>query len=168
MEITLQGFTQLERKLNARGVIDYRPLLQGIGALTERQTLDRFEAERDPSGRPWRPLAASTVLHKLGGSRKAYGKRGRMTAKARRRLGAIKILQEAGHDGGLVDTVSWQVQGGQVMTGVNKVYAAIHQFGGAGVGKPGIPAREYLGFGPQDIHEIEQEAARWLLGQLGA
>lgn len=166
MEISLQGFPQLERKLAALGAIDFTPLLEGIGALTERQTLDRFEAERDPSGRPWRPLAASTVLRKLGGSRRAYGKRGRLTAQARRRLGAIKILQEAGHQGGLVDTVASQVQGDQVMTGVNKVYAAIHQFGGAAVGKPGIPAREYLGFGSQDTQEVEQFAADWLAKRL--
>jgi phage gpG-like protein len=174
MEIALTGFPDLERKLAALGALDFDPLLEDIGVVTERQTLDRFDKESDPSGRPWRPLAASTVLQKLRGENRGgkarrnlvYGKRGRMVAKARRRMGAIKILQEAGHQGGLVDTVASKVQGDHVTTGVNKVYAAIQQFGGAGTRRPGIPARPYLGFGAHDIQEVHGVAGRWLVRKI--
>jgi len=120
--------------------IDLSPAMRKIAGALEKVTEDNLEAE----GRPkWQPLAESTKHGRLGGS-KAYKKNGELSAAAQRRKDAgFRILQ---HSGQLASSVSTDYDSNQAVIGSNKVYAAIHQFGGeAGRGrKVNIPARPYL------------------------
>jgi phage virion morphogenesis protein len=129
------GFRRLEY---AGG--DLSPAMRKIAGALEKVTEDNLEAE----GRPkWKPLAESTKHGRLGGS-KAYKKNGELSAAAQRRKDAgFRILQ---HTGQLASSVTTDYDSNQAVVGSNKVYAAIHQFGGeAGRGrKVEITARPYL------------------------
>lgn len=120
--------------------VDLSPAMRKIAGALEKITEDNLEAE----GRPrWKPLAESTKHGRLGGS-KAYKKNGELSAAAQRRKDAgFRILQ---HTGQLASSVTTDYDSNQAVVGSNKVYAAIHQFGGeAGRGrKVEIPARPYL------------------------
>lgn len=101
------------------------------------QTQTRFSEQRSPDGIAWAPLAPSTVAQR-GSDRPILERSGDL----RRIKGESSIsYAKAGPSGPLP-------------------YAAIHQFGGqAGRGKSTtIPARPYLGFGDEDITEIEDLA----------
>lgn len=82
--------------------------LKNIGIAVVRQTRQRFTDGKDPRGNAWAPLNPEY----------AKGKRG------------TKILQEQGMAGGLMGSVTDRVGDGYVEIGTNKVYGAIHQFGG--------------------------------------
>jgi len=134
--------TQLQaalRRLEHAGV-DLSPAMRDIAQALVLVTEDNFEAE----GRPkWTPLSGATKHARLGG-KKAYKKNGELTAAAQRRQDAgFRILQ---HTGGLAGSISTDHDSTQAVIGSNKLYAAIHQFGGeAGRGrKVEIPARPYL------------------------
>ena len=120
--------------------VDLSPAMRKIAGALEKITEDNLEAE----GRPrWKPLAESTKHARLGG-KKAYKKNGELTVAAQRRQDSgFRILQ---HTGQLAASVSTDYDSNQAVIGSNKVYAAIHQFGGeAGRGrKVEIPARPYL------------------------
>jgi phage virion morphogenesis protein len=126
------------------------PLLRAIGVGLVRNTQDRFDDGRDPEGNPWAPLNAEY----------ASGKRG------------PGILRESGMRGGLQGSITSQVSGEELAVGTNKIYGAIHQFGGvirpkkaaALVFRMGgrlviarevtIPARPYLGVSAVDEDTI--------------
>lgn len=100
------------------------PVMRAIAA----ELLSQTEANFDREGRPkWPSLSASTL--------KKAAKTGRSPA---------KMLQVSG--GGLAASVTPGHDASHARIGVNKTYAAIHQFGGqAGRGrKVTIPARPYL------------------------
>ncbi len=119
---------------------DLTPAMRKISQALLKVTEDNLAAE----GRPkWQPLAESTRHARLGG-RKAYKKNGELTAAAQRRKEAgFRILQ---HSGQLASSVTTDYDSTHAVTGSNKVYAAIHQFGGeAGRSQSvKIPARPYL------------------------
>ena len=120
--------------------VDLSPAMRKIAQALLLETERNFETE----GRPkWAPLSEATKHARLGG-KKAYKKNGELTVAAQRRQDAgFRILQ---HTGQLAASVSTDYDSNQAVIGSNKVYAAIHQFGGeAGRGrKVEIPARPYL------------------------
>jgi len=74
------------------------------------------------------------------------------TLKKKRNKG--RVLMEETH---LMNSVSWKATARSVEVGTNKVYAAIHQFGGEAGRKSKrvtIPARPYLLVQDEDIAEI--------------
>lgn len=85
---------------------------------------ERFAREIAPDGSPWVPLNP-------------------FYAKTKRRN--RKILQDAGD---LLRSLNYQVQGEVLLFGVDRVYAATHQFG-----RGPIPARPFIGLGPADVDE---------------
>jgi phage virion morphogenesis protein len=88
---------------------DFRPLLKRIGVGLVHTTLARFESAQDPLGQPWHPLSRAYAQRKKGPG----------------------ILRERAMRGGLMGSISAQIVGpASVAIGSNKVYAAIHQFGG--------------------------------------
>ncbi len=128
-------------------------LMRAIGVGLVEATQSRFESQTTPDGTPWKPLNPGY----------AAGKRG------------PGILRESGMRGGLQGSITFQTRGGlEVEVGSNKVYAAIHQFGGVITAKTGrglvfkiggqfirkrsvtIPARPYLGFGAADQAVVEE------------
>ncbi len=135
------------------------PAFKNIGEVLLRSTQDRFSSQTDPDGRPWQRLKASTVASK--------SLRGH----------SDKILRQRGY---LADSIRYQADENGVRIGTNRIYGAIHQFGGKtrahvirpknkkalawpggrhparSVNHPGsnIPARPFLGISRQDRDRI--------------
>ncbi|MFV0597974.1 phage virion morphogenesis protein [Shewanella sp.] len=116
--------------------------MNDIAAVLESATEGAFEAEADPvTGQTWASLSD------------AY-----LKANPKRQGG--KILQASA--GGLAASVTADSGDFWAAIGSNKIYAAIHQFGGTDdmpVGPAGIPARPYLG--------VSREDEQSMLGILG-
>jgi phage virion morphogenesis protein len=152
------GFRKLQRIGH-----DPAPLLRAIGVGLVETTQRRFEMAQDPHGRPWAPLLPAYAAIKRGPG----------------------ILRGAGMRGGLMGSITFATSAHSVRIGSNKVYAAIHQFGGTikpvrarrlvfHLGKRvvfarqvQIPARPYLGFGPAERLVIEEAIAQELRHALG-
>ncbi|WP_413874160.1 phage virion morphogenesis protein [Albidovulum sp.] len=111
--------------------LDY--IAYGAGQLIENQTKERITTGKaSPDGVPWAPWS------------KAYGET--------RRPGQSLLLSE-GH---LLTSIKNYTQGDVAEVGTPLVQGAIHQFGGAGAGKPGLPARPFLGLSEADRREIDR------------
>jgi phage virion morphogenesis protein len=125
--------------------------LKNIGVAMVKSVRKRFDAEQAPDGTPWKPLSPAYRAGKKG----------------------PKILQDSGMRGGLLGSIVWQLRGSDaVAIGTNKIYAAIHQFGGVVLPKRGdflvfrlgdklifarkvvIPARQFLGISVADRQTI--------------
>lgn len=138
---------------------DKRPLMRSVAGIMFRAVEDNFEQE----GRPkWKDLTPATKLSRY--------KQGTWPG---------KILQRSG---GLAASIQQQFNSNEAIVGTNKVYAAIHQFGGRTkphviraktkralsfggivvrqVNHPGsnIPARPFLRLTPGDLRDIMQAA----------
>lgn len=130
--------------------------LKAVGMALVTTADARFQDKREPFGATWAPLLPAYALIKRGS----------------------RILFARGK---LVESLTYQVQGSTVMVGSPLIYAAVHQFGavitaknapalafqlgvrGAKGGikrafvhvqKVRIPARPYLGFGPNDQRAV--------------
>ena len=116
--------------------------MNDIAAVLESATEGALEAEADPvTGQAWQSLSD------------AY-----LKANPKRQGG--KILQASA--GGLAASVTADSGDFWAAIGSNKIYAAIHQFGGTDdmpAGPAGIPARPYLG--------VSREDEQSMLGILG-
>jgi phage virion morphogenesis protein len=157
-----QGLRAAFRRLAAADRSLIPAALKSLGELALKQTRRRFQEQKSPDGQAWAALNPEY----------AKGKRSR------------KILQELGMRGGLLGTIVYRVEGRRVLIGTNKVYGAIHQFGGTIVPRRGdalvfrlggklvmarsvtIPARPYLGASAEDRKEMaelvgELIATRW-------
>ena len=123
----------LER-LAAAGFLD-KAVFSAIGEELLLSTDARFDSETAPDGRPWEPLNAKYAEWK-----RAFH-------------GHDRILKLRGY---LRDTLRYQATDVSVAIGSNRVYSAIHQFGGqAGrEHKAAIPARPYLGVSDDDVAAI--------------
>jgi len=133
-----------------------RVALKNIGQALLKSTRARFDSETAPDGSHWKPLNPEYK----------QGKRG------------LKILQGAGVAGGLLGSINARVTGNRLEIGTNKVYAAIHQFGGvivpkrypalvfriggklAFARKVTIPARPFLGVSAGDRKMALEVAGR--------
>ncbi len=114
-----------------------RPLGQQLITSTRR----RADQHVSPEGLPWRPLNPDYRLTKRGS----------------------KILRETGS---MLGSLTREVEGSTLRVGTGRIYAAIHQFGGAAgrSRKVNIPARPWLGLSKEDLvmirEEFEEFAAR--------
>ncbi len=131
------------RRLIALGR-NLQPALHDIADLGENSTRLRFRTETGPDGNKWKPSLRAILT---GGS----------------------TLTKDGH---LSDSVSGHATADSAVWGVNRVYAAIHQFGGQIRAKAGmlrfrlangafvqkasitLPARPYLGVNDEDREDI--------------
>lgn len=100
---------------------DPAQLLAPIGTGMVRATHDRFRQAEDPQGAAWKPL---NPAYDNRGQRDGSG---RFLASTKRGAG---ILRGAAMSGGLMGSITRDVQGYEVAVGTAKVYGAIHQFGG--------------------------------------
>lgn len=139
--------------LTKLGGVLHTGVLKTIGVALVETTQHRFETQTEPLGARWAPLNPAYAAIKRGpGILRASG-----------------LLQRL---------ITSEVRGHTVTVGSNRVYAAIHQFGGvitpkngkalafrmggSKKGKPNlvlaksvrIPARPYLGFGPADQRAV--------------
>lgn len=122
---------------------DLHTALDEIGSMLLASTQQRFEAERDPEGNPWAPLAIATTKKKVGKGKDAP------------RRGARNILRVSGL---LYQSLTHLATNKEVRVGTNrKKYPALQQLGGKPGMAPGpaaVPARPFLGISQADEQEI--------------
>jgi phage virion morphogenesis protein len=126
----------IERKLG-----NLQPALAIIGETVKTSVVRNFEKGGRPAG--WQELAPATLARKKGGA----------------------TLIGKGHAGGLMGSIHSEIGPKSVMVGTDKVYGAIHQFGGL-VGRGGkvkIPARPYLLVQEEDWTEINDQLGDYIL-----
>lgn len=115
-----------------------------IGDLILRRTLQRFDDEVDPDGKPWLPLSPATLRRKraLG-----YANRGKL----KRTLALRNSIRRIRGSAGSVYTNT----GASVRIGVEdpkvREYGRIQNYGD---GKR-IPARRFLGIGASDLKAVD-------------
>ena len=118
-----------------------RPLMKNIAGILEDSVEENFEQQ----GRPkWERLKKSTIVQR---TKKGYY--------------PGKILQMRGE---LAASITSYYDDNSAIVGTNKVYAAIHQFGGkAGSGKNvEVAARPYLKLGSEENKQILKEITHYL------
>jgi len=119
-----------------------RPLMKNIAGIMMDSVEENFEKE----GRPekWQGIAKSTIKQR---TKKGYW--------------PGRILQVRGE---LAASITSKYDENSALVGTNKVYAAIHQFGGdAGRNKKvEIPVRPYLKLGETEKTEIIHEIQNYL------
>lgn len=142
-DIDASSVTRRLQSLQALGA-DMTPAMRDVAALGESQTRMRFRTQKAPDGQKWKPSLRAIVT-------------GGRTLTKDAHLGD-SISNDYGHD--------------YAMWGANRIYAAIHQFGGTIRGKSGklkfrlpggqfvqvdtvtIPARPFLGISSSDENAI--------------
>lgn len=152
------AFAQLSLRLT-----DFTGVMQDIGELMIESTKQNFVDGTDPDGKAWAPKSQATL--------DAYAYRNESVS-VRPLIGPSKSLSTtifARHD---ATSVSW---------GSNMIYAAVMQFGaqagefGATIGRDkngreffvstpwgNIPARPFIGVGPEDLTAITETISDWL------
>lgn len=144
-DAAIRAFTQL-----ALHVTDTRPTMRAIGVALVENVHQRFERGSGPGGEAWAPLNPEYAKGKKGPG----------------------ILRESGMRGGLMGSITRHAGHDYVEVGTNKIYGAIHQFGGVIQPKSAdrlyfqmggkmvaansvtIPARPYLGIDHEDEQVI--------------
>ncbi|KAB7624324.1 phage virion morphogenesis protein [Alkalilimnicola sp. S0819] len=143
LKFDLNQLRSLDKRLEKLGDLDREGLLEGLGAEGESQTRRRIQEEkRGPDGAAWPDWSARYAGTRHGGHSLLLG------------------------EGDLLDSIQSRVSGGRVEWGSNLVYAAIHQFGGAGVGS-NIPERAYLGISSANEEDLDAVVDDWLRTQEG-
>ena len=134
---------------------DTQDLMDSIGEALVSSTLQRFQDEKDPDGKKWKPSARAAAS---GGT----------------------TLSDTGR---LQKSIEYAATSNRVMVGSNLPYARIHQLGGTVRAKKGkflkfkgldgedvfvrevsIPARPYLGISDDDREEIMATMTDFLEG----
>ena len=138
VDVTLELSRDVRTLLSGQDLRAWIPgMLDEIGAEAASQAQARIaDTKASPAGQPW----------------EAWSKRYEKT-----RHSGQSLLQSKGD---LVTSIQHHVEGDAALVGSNLVYAATHQFGDRGKDRLGrkrnIPARQYLGLGPQDARELDQ------------
>ncbi len=126
----------LESYINSLARLDLKELLDNIGALVETQTLERFEAKKDPQGSAWQ----------------AWSERYKKSGKGK------DILRNTQR---LFDSINYQVKGNKVEVGTNVVYSATHNYGDK---SRNIPKRQFLGISKNNEKEINTLVKAYIEG----
>lgn len=136
--VTIQddGLRALCSRLNSMALKpdERKDLLGRIGVEMEAQTKERFATKETPDGGSWADIAESTRSYyqkKFGTKNPGNG-----------------ILWR---QGGLMDSMTSEVNAWSVLVGATKVYAAVHQYGWK---ERNIIARPYLGLSNDDKADI--------------
>jgi phage virion morphogenesis protein len=147
------GRTLMELGRMTRRMGKPEPGLKRVGDYVKGLSQQAFKDQADPTTHErWSELSDVTIELRRNKSREG-----------------TEILRDAGH---LLKSIHKIITGkNKVAIGSNKVYAAIHQFGGTTSSRsmiPGkkIPARPFLGFDKRGEKEIERIMKRWILGEI--
>lgn len=145
IKIQIEGDAIKRLEAIAHKSSDLRPFYRSAAAIIADAVEDVLEKEGRPS---WSPLADATI-------------------KDRERKGHWpgKMLQVSGQ---LASSIARGYGSDHAYVGSNKVYAAIHQYGGPAERgrKATIPARPYLVLSEADMNEIEEVGTKHILGDL--
>ena len=151
---------------------------KAVGERILSSTSGRFEAESDPDGKPWAPLAPRTI--------KQRQKRGQLP------LTILRSNSKGKAGSSLAGSINYIATADEVRVGSPVEYAAIHQLGGTIEKKEGtrymagrrfakrdveggkdvtikahtitIPARAFIGISADDEEGIFEDAEDWLMG----
>ena len=137
---------------------DDRQVQKNLGAI-----IKRMENPKDAYEIIGETVRTSIVRNfEKGGRPKKWQELSPVTLEKKR---GTKILMEQGMAGGLAGSITYKAKSDRVVVGTNKVYGAIHHFGGrAGRGrKVSIPARPYMMVQDEDWREIEAELSDFIL-----
>lgn len=119
-------------------------MVDEIGVLLHRRTMDRFDRGVDPDGVPWQPLAISTLARKR---QAGAGEQGMLVRSGRLRA-SIRLIR--GGAGAMYTNTGAGIRIGIQDREVAK-YARYQQ-----EGVPGrIPARRILGIGRLDVKAVD-------------
>lgn len=116
-----EALRRLERRL-----ADMTPVMRAIAAALEAQVEKRFETATDPAGRPWKPLAPSTLSAWLARGRGNRRKDGGLTKKGRERLSSRRPLYDTGD---LLGSLTSSFTRSEARVGFGQPYAAFHEYG---------------------------------------
>lgn len=109
----------------AQGLDDLRPVMQGIAAIVENSTRERFANKENSEGVAWQELSPETIERKKG--------RG-------------GILVEYGD---LMRSITGHATAVSAEVGTDRPYGKYHQMGW------GVPQREFLGLSEDDVLDIQ-------------
>jgi phage virion morphogenesis protein len=164
--ITISGdAAPIQSALDAILAVGTRPqaVLEAIGLELHDRTVKRMERGEDPNGIRWETYAPLNPLYKAGKT-------------------SPDILRE---NGDLFGSIHSEVEGHAILVGTDLIYGAIHQFGGIIRPKEAqqlsfemggelfhrssvtIPARPYLGLGPEDEAAIVDRLDEFLAIAMG-
>lgn len=134
LEYDFSELSVIQQRLDSLSNLDKDDLLASLGQELEAQTRRRIAEEKtSPDGEAWKDLSEGWK------ARKAQTSSG-------------GLLEFEGH---LLDSIAWQTEDQGVAVGSERIYAAIQQFGGEDVGRPGHPARPFLGLSPENADDLE-------------
>lgn len=133
VDVVLHGLEPLRRQIERVEHVDVEQLLTIIGIRLHRQTLRTFMMEKDPWGRPWKPLKPATIERKR----------------------SSKILRDTGR---LWQSFTWRVEGDTLHFGTNVEYAPYHQFG-----TKHIPRRPFLPLDESGRLDLPQHYLRQIM-----
>lgn len=105
---------------------DMTPVMRAIATALEAQVEKRFETATDPAGRPWKPLAPSTLSAWLDRGKGNRKKDGSLTQRGRERLSSRKPLYDTGD---LLGSLTSSASRSEARVGFGVPYAAYHEFG---------------------------------------
>ena len=151
IKVRVKGISKAVRQLRKIEDIDYRAIHEVLGEHVVTITMRHFKEQRDPKGRPWKPLSKVTIKQ-----------RQKLRSGHRRHNPLIHILIDTGR---LRRSITYRAGHSKAIIGpigTNVVYARIHQVGGyAGrQHKVKIPARPYLGLSNKDLDDLAQDVKR--------
>ena len=136
-QIDVTPIQQAFKRLQQLGT-DTTPITRGIAAVLASESEDAFASETAPNtGKKWLPLSAR-YQEKLEES----GRNGLMLQRSQ---------------GGLAMSLTTTYDATRAAIGSNKVYAALHQWGGLPTmpaAPAAVPARPYMGLSPQGVADI--------------
>ncbi len=118
--------------------ISMEPAFSEIGNLLVHSIRQHFDLQQAPDGTPWAPLSPNTSTEKKSVNKILHGE---------------NLL--------LRDKIHFQTDDRSVEVGTDLDYAATHQFGDP---DRNIPARPFLGIGPEDETDIIEILQEHLLG----
>jgi len=164
---------RLQRALERldKSLKNLKPAFEEIGEILVTSVTRNFEAggryrragDWRGGSRTWRPLSVATLFK--GKASRFATKAGKFSNKGINFLKNRKALFQKGN---LLNSINWRASNDSVQVGTNRVYAAIHQFGGkAGRGKKvTIPARPYLVVQDEDLDQALDVLDDFLLGNI--
>lgn len=132
----LKDTKSLEAKLEKMSRVNTSALLESLAEEVEDQTRERFDTKRGPDS-PWPEWSETYKISRPGSGG--------------------SLLQK---EGGLLNSITHNLNGDEVEVGSNLIYAATHQYGDEEKRK--IPARPYLGITPENEADLAQIAEDFL------
>ena len=144
LHFDVRGLSSVQSRLDGMLHGSKHGLMDSIGAEVVSQTVHRIRFEKaTPQGEAWAPWSDRYAKTRTAGQ---------------------SLLESEGH---LVQSMTHVVllDGEGVDVGSNLIYARMLNDGGEEIGKPGFPARQYLGFSQSNKQDIAQVAADWLDAQ---